>query len=244
MWQRLFLMDSNLQIKRFPDASAMSGEVHSLLTSFMAQPVAPRAKHPLYMLSGGGTPMAAYSRLAETPLSVRSDALVLLSDERAVPDDSPKSNQGGIFPLLRKAGFDDSQLLSVETTLEPSVAASRWDERLAAILETHSPATGLLGLGTDGHTAGLFTLEQLARAEQRLAIAVQRPDRMEGITTTPSFLTRFPRLIVLVAGAAKYAPLHAWIQGDDTLVARAALRAAPSVEIWCDNAAWSGKEIS
>jgi len=211
-----------------------------LLSEHFAEPT----PHRLWMLSGGGTPLAAYARLAEQPPEVRPDACVLLSDERAVPDDSPKSNQGSIFPLLQKAGFTAGQLVHVETAVGASAAATHLELRLAEVLETHTPRTGLLGLGADGHTAGIFSREQITDSGKRLAMAVQRPDGMEGITAAPAFLSRFPRLVVLVSGSAKHAPLHAWIQCDDTLVARAALREAPTVEIWCDHAAWTGKDIA
>ena len=43
---------------------------------------------------------------------------------------------------------------------------------------------GLLGLGPDGHTAGLFSAGDLDRGRDRLAVSVHRPDGMDGITVT------------------------------------------------------------
>jgi 6-phosphogluconolactonase/glucosamine-6-phosphate isomerase/deaminase len=81
-------------------------------------------------------------------------------------------------------------------------------------------ALGLLGLGADGHTASLFNQEQLSQARGKLAIAVDRPDGLQGISVTPEVLSRVAQPVFLVTGADKHAIVEDFLRSDSALVAR------------------------
>jgi 6-phosphogluconolactonase/glucosamine-6-phosphate isomerase/deaminase len=98
---------------------------------------------------------------------------------------------------------------------------------------------GLLGLGADGHTASLFTTNDLASARGHLAIAVQRPDGMAGISVTPDFLKQVDELLFVVAGGGKYDAIQAFLKADPALVALAAVQGCKDVQLWLDQEAAS-----
>ncbi len=96
---------------------------------------------------------------------------------------------------------------------------------------------GLLGLGADGHTASLFRPEDLDRGRGRLAIAVQRPDGMAGVSVTPEFLSQVGEPLFVVAGGGKFDAIRAFLREDASLVALQAVQGCPSVELWVEQAA-------
>ena len=128
----------------------------------------------------------------------------------------------------------------MRTELSLEDATLDYERRLAALLESGVPIKlGLLGLGPDGHTASLFDSEHLEQARGRLAIAVQRPDGMEGISVTPDFLQHVEKLVFVVAGGGKHDAILALMNGDPNLVAWRAVQGAKDVELWVDQAALS-----
>ena len=58
-----------------------------------------------------------------------------------------------------------------------------------------------MGLGADGHTASLFNTANLEQARGKLAIAVQRPDGLQGVSVTPELLSKVAEPLFLVTGA-------------------------------------------
>jgi 6-phosphogluconolactonase/glucosamine-6-phosphate isomerase/deaminase len=117
-------------------------------------------------------------------------------------------------------------------------AAEDYERRLAALLKAQVPIKlGLLGLGADGHTASLFRPADLERARGHLAIAVQRPDGMQGISVTPEFLANVQQLVFVVAGGGKYDAIQGLLKQDPNVIAWRAVQGLPSVELWVEQAA-------
>jgi 6-phosphogluconolactonase/glucosamine-6-phosphate isomerase/deaminase len=162
---------------------------------------------------------------------------LLFSDDRYVPSHSEKSNYHASLPLISALRLPESKVLRVRTELPLEEAAADYERRLAVLLdETGSLTLGVLGLGTDGHTASLFSLDDLERARGRLAIAVQRPDGMQAVSTTPSLLSRIDNVLMVVPGHEKKRALTALLAQDRRLIAWRAVEACPSVELWCEHA--------
>ena len=193
------------------------------------------------MLSGGGTPLAAYAKVATLGLTAAPGQHFFLSDERREPFDSPKNNFHNIEPLFTAVGCRPEHCLRVQTPLHAPDAAAAYHESLQAFLERGGRIPlGFLGLGADGHTASLFTAADVAKDAGRLATWVNRPDGMEGISVTPTLLSRVERLIFLVAGAGKREMVDRLLNQPDTLAAGLAVRGCARVELWVDRAAHPG----
>lgn len=223
-------------IRAFPSsgelAAALATELHALLAASRGAPVA-------LMLAGGRTPLAAYAGLARLPaLPPSHGARILLSDERVVPPDDPRCNARSVWPPLSAIGLRPAQAVLVDGRLDPAAAAAQFDGQLAALLAAGAGLPlGLLGLGADGHTAGLFSAAQVRAGRGRWAQAVERPDGMAGVSVTADFLARIAQVRFVVTGAEKRDVLQRLRAAPLELAAGHAVAGCRAVEIWADRAA-------
>jgi 6-phosphogluconolactonase/glucosamine-6-phosphate isomerase/deaminase len=208
------------------------GALDSALEARLAQAIAdrgPRAE----MLSGGHTPLPAYRALASRLPTHDGRLHVFFSDERYVPRDSEASNYHQARPLLDALALAPESLLRVRTELPLEEAAADYGRALARLRESGVRiGLGLLGLGADGHTASLFSAEDLARARGHLAIPVHRPDGMSAVSVTPQLLAQIELLLFVVAGDGKHDALRAFEARDPKLTAWRAVQDCPAVELW------------
>lgn len=185
------------------------------------------------MLAGGTTPLPAYRALAAHGLKHDERLHVLFTDERYVPADAPASNFRQTRPLLEVLALPAESLLRVDTGLPLADAVADYDARLAALLSSGLHiGLGLLGLGSDGHTASLFSAADLQRARGHYAIAVQRPDGLAAVSVTPDLLATVREPVFVVAGADKACAVQALTARDPSLVAWQAVQGCADVELW------------
>ena len=182
------------------------------------------------MLSGGSTPYAIYNQIAAAPCPVHPDRRLFLSDERMVPADSPRNNAGNLMPMLHALECED-RFIRVETSLPIEEAASRFSRDLEPL---DSIDLGFLGMGSDGHTAGLFTSDQANLKPGALTIHTDRPDGMQGVSVTPAVFRRVEKIILLVTGESKRGIINTLMNAPETIPAGIALSGHPNVELWTD----------
>ena len=214
--------------RRFDTRSTLDTALEGRLTQAIAA-AGPRA----IMLSGGHTPLPAYRALASRLPPHDEQLHVLFSDERYVPRDSDASNYHQSRPLLDALALPPESLLRVRTELSLDEAAADYERTLGRLLQSGARISlGLLGLGADGHTASLFSADDLARARGRLAIPVQRPDGMSAVSVTPQLLAQVEVLLFVVAGADKENAVRALEAQDRKLTAWRAVQDCPAIELW------------
>ena len=219
---------TTLTSRRFDTRGALDAALEERLAQAIAA-AGPRA----VMLSGGHTPLPAYRALAARLPPHDEQLHVLFSDERYVPSDSEASNYHQAQPLLDSLVLGPQSLLRVRTELPLEAAAADYERALRALLESGVRISlGLLGLGADGHTASLFSAEDLARAQGHLAIAVHRPDGMDAVSVTPQVLAQIEVLLFVVAGDGKQNALRSLEAHDPKLTAWRAVQDCPQVELW------------
>ena len=219
-----------MMIRRFTESQSMMTETAATLANALA---AESARPFAVMLSGGQTPMRAYELLPVLRPRISPHVYVLFSDERHVPAASPESNYGRMLPFLKAAHLPEDRILHVKTDMELSKAADDYDQTLKAFLTKGGRIPlGFLGIGTDGHTASLFTAADLERGKNRYAIAVPRATKPDRISVTPSFLGRIDRIIFLVAGADKAAVIEQVLHDPMHVIAGRAVAGCMNVELW------------
>lgn len=226
-----------IHVRWFADRAALEAALVARLAQAFEHPVSGAGE--AVMLSGGSTPIPAYRALAQHGVRRIADRYVLFSDERHVPSDSEASNFHQSRPLLAALALPEAQVLRVRTELPLEEAAADYERRLEAMLDAGIRiGLGLLGLGADGHTASLFSAADLERGAGRLAIAVQRPDGRGAVSVTPRLLAQVATPLFVVAGNDKRDALERFLAGDPGSVARRAVAACPSVEVWVDREAY------
>lgn len=183
------------------------------------------------MLSGGATPYAIYNQLAQAPCPVvHPNRTLFLSDERMVPADSPQNNYFNLRPMLNALQCE-TQAVRVQTERPIEQAAQTFAQSIAPLKTID---IGLLGMGADGHTAGIFNLPDAANKQGALVIHSHRPDGMQGISVTPSLFNRVKRIILLVTGESKREIINTLRNAPSTIPAGIALADHPNTELWTD----------
>ena len=160
-----------------------------------------------WVLTGGGTPGAAYRRLAGHGLrtGVEWDRVrAAMGDERCVPVTHPDSNWGlAAAALLDHVPVPDHHLLRPQGELGPEAAAGAYQAALAALPAGAAGGPRLevvwLGMGEDGHCLSLFPGRPEVEVTDRLVVAVHDspkppPDR---VSLTLAALAGTERLLVL-----------------------------------------------
>ena len=198
-----------------------------------------------WVLTGGGTPAAAYRRLAAHDLraGIEWDRVrVAMGDERCVPPEHPDSNWGqAAAALLDHVPVPDHHLLRPQGELGAEAAADAYQATLAALPAAPGGAPRLevvwLGVGEDGHCLSLFLGLPEVEVSDRLVVPVHDspkppPDR---VSLTLAALAGTERLLVLAAGPAKAGAVARAQAGDDRLPvtrAVAAVRKAGGSVTW------------
>jgi 6-phosphogluconolactonase len=166
-------------------------------------------------ISGGSTPKAAFTLLADPALPWRarmpwSKLDLWWVDERCVPPDDPDSN----YRMTREAMLDHvplrpEQIHRMEGELEPETAAARYESELRngfRLEGAELPRFDVvaLGMGPDGHTASLFPHTQALFELERLAVAnhVEAKDSWR-VTLTWPVINRAAEVFFLIGGEDK-----------------------------------------
>ncbi|HEX5458375.1 MAG TPA: 6-phosphogluconolactonase [Steroidobacteraceae bacterium] len=231
-----------IDVRRFATRSELDAALADRLEQAIRATAAPSGGSggglPVMMLSGGHTPLPAYREVARRRPPHGDKLTIIYSDDRYVPADSDASNYHATRPLIDALVLPESQVLRVRTELPLEEAASDYETCLRTLLASGAGiGLALLGLGPDGHTASLFRPEHLQQSRGHLAIAVQRPDGMQGISVTPDFLANVSEPLFVVAGTGKHDAIAKFVARDPNLVALRAVAACPRVELWLERAA-------
>jgi 6-phosphogluconolactonase len=220
-----------------PDPAALAETVADWLVALALGKAGPFS----LCLSGGSTPKALYSRLAEAPYRDRFPwrrTHLFWGDERFVPPDDALSN----FRMVREALLDHApipaaNIHAVPTQgLSPQAAASAYQRDLQAFygaghLDPARPLfdVNLLGLGPDGHTASLFPGTEVLADRDNWVAAVVGAKAEARITLTYPALESSRHAAFLVAGTDKATILGRLLQGDQSLPAA---RLHPTGYLW------------
>jgi 6-phosphogluconolactonase len=223
-----------IEIRRFPSRAQLNAALVQRLERAIGED-APGGT--ALMLSGGSTPMPAYREVASRSPRPAPGLHVLFSDDRYVPSTTDASNYHQSLPLLNALALQEAAVLRVKTELPLEKAAQDYEQRIDALLLSGATfRLGLLGLGADGHTASLFSGDDLNRSKGHRAIAVNRPDGMQAVSVTPEVLALFSELIFVVAGADKHNAVQSLIRHDTSLPAYGAIASRSNAVLWLADA--------
>jgi len=219
-----------IDLRQFESQDALNRVAVECLTDYVQMagqgPVA-------VMLSGGRTPLGIYDALSHRGCEASADLTILYSDERHVSAESPDSNYGSTIPLIRALGIPDARVLRVRTEIGWRESADRYDRDLRGFLASGGMIKlGLLGLGTDGHTASLFTPGDWVASCGRFAVAIPKAQKPDRVSVTPDLMRRIERVVILAVGSEKREIVTKLIRHPDQVVAGLALKDVPVVEIW------------
>lgn len=207
-------------LKSFDEAAWIGGAVEAV-TAAIVGALERGQKRFDASLSGGTTPAPLYAALAASPavagLAARIGLHFWVGDERDVPADAPDRNGAVIAAAL--AGILGAALATLHRWPEGGRAAAcaRYAEEIRAALGPEPVFDlALLGMGADGHTAGLFSMDQVRAADtaSALTLATRAPSPpVDRMTMGAALLRRSRSVIVLLRGGAKADTLRAVLSG-------------------------------
>lgn len=220
-----------MNLRRFASPQELNEAAVALLARHIAPLPSPRWR--AVMLSGGQTPHPAYRALAAEGAIAAPELRFFLSDERYVPPTHPDSNFRPLADLFTALAVPGERLVRVNTGLPLDEAAEQYHRDLNALLQAGAHVTlGLLGLGADGHTASLFSPEDVRRGAGRLAVAVRRPKPPHRISVTPGLLRHIEEIVFLVSGADKAAVARKLLDEPESIPAGLAVAGCRNVAVW------------
>ena len=204
-------------IKISPDEETLIRQSADEITGLINQALAEK-DICTFVLSGGSTPKALYSKLASAPYhqAVRWEKVHLFwGDERCVPPDHQQSNYRMVKEaLLDHIDLPPENIHRIPGEKPPDIAAQEYEQEVRKFV----PDAGgiprfditLSGIGDDGHTASLFPGTPVLEEQKKLVASVYVPDlKSWRITLTFPVINNSKAILFLVKGASK-----AWIIGQ------------------------------
>ena len=193
-----------MDLREYPDREAL------FLT--LAQTVTGELGHALRLtgraslaVPGGTTPGPLFDLLTGVDLDWPNVG-VMLTDERWVPEDSPRSNTALLRQRLLRGKAAGANLVALRSDdAEPDTAL----DRLGAAISPHLPLTcAVLGMGEDMHTASLFPggdrLAQALAPDAPILVAMRADGAGEPrVTLSAPVLRGALHLHLLILGPAK-----------------------------------------
>jgi len=155
----------------------------------------------LWLVSGGSNVIPSVQIMGNIPANLQANLSVMLIDERYGEPGHEESN----WAQLMKAGFEggEATLLPVlETSLDFDQTIARYNEIAARAFGASEVIIAQLGVGADGHVAGILPDSPAAEETDALA-AGYRSDPFARLTLTFTALRRVSAAYVFAFGNTK-----------------------------------------
>jgi len=219
------------EILVFRDESAWLSAMEAAIIDRMNEAASRGRREFQLCLAGGSTPGPLYRALASSPSFAAACEILQphlwVGDEREVSAESPWRNGAMIaeaFGAASRPGRPKPPVLHLWPARERTRSAEEYSLELTRYLGS-APAfdVSILGLGMDGHTAGLFSREDVEKGRTSLTVLTTAPmEPRNRMSLSASLLARSGAIIIPVRGAEKRSIVEAVRSADKlplTLVA-------------------------
>lgn len=206
-----------MELNEYTDTDMMMIALASALSRDLRAALG-RRERVLFCVPGGTTPGPVFDLLAAVELDW-SRVDIVLSDERCVPEDHPRSNAALVRRHLLQGPAASARLIPMwRPGMAPAAIAERLSTELAPLLPLD---VALLGMGADMHTASLFPnaprLDLALADDAPPVMAMEMSNLPEArLTLTAPVLRKAFALHLVVTGADKRAALER-AEGADPL---------------------------
>ncbi|SBP87770.1 6-phosphogluconolactonase [Thiomonas delicata] len=206
--------DAGVRWHRVQNAAALPGEACRRIRNAASDAIRQRGRF-LIVLAGGDTPREVYAMLRSVDTDW-SRWQVYFGDERCLPDDDAgRNSRMAAQAWLDHVPIPHDQVLVPPAEQGAAIAASAYARTLRDVGEFDLV---LLGLGEDGHTAGLFPGRDLgvaAEAPDVLPVLDAPKPPSQRVSMSARRLSRTRAVLFLVAGASKRHAVRQWRLGND-----------------------------
>jgi 6-phosphogluconolactonase len=162
-------------------------------------------------LSGGSTPVAFYTYLAQSHVKIDWSRVHLFwGDERCVPPADVQSNFGQANrALISKIDIPAQNIHRIKGENDPVSEASRYQEEIEKFVPVDTDGTPvfdwiLLGMGEDGHTASIFPGTPAAKDYRSVCLTAEHPETgQKRVSLGFKVLFKAKQVSFLVTGSSK-----------------------------------------
>lgn len=216
------------EVQVYPDTASLAQAVAAHILAICKSSIQARGVCSL-VLSGGSTPQAAYSLLAQREYAQGmewSRLHVFWGDERQVPPDHAYSNYRMAWQvLLSKVPIPAENIHRMHGELEARQAVVEYERELQDFFRRTEHARGeragfdlvLLGLGEDGHVASLFPGSPALEEGQDWVAAVEHnappPPLVPRLSLTLTAIGSARQVTFIVSGEGKAGILQRVLEG-------------------------------
>ncbi|HWA83998.1 MAG TPA: 6-phosphogluconolactonase [Fimbriimonadaceae bacterium] len=221
-------------IRRFADLEAMSRAA----SDHIAERIRGAGRFSI-ALSGGHTPSRLYELLGQRQDIDWSRVHLLFGDDRYVPPDDPRSNEGMVREkLVSRIEIPAANFLPMYSAAGWQESADRYDGLLREFFagRPYTFDLALQGMGDDGHTASIFPGTPSPPPGRWVVATSGTKEAPERVSVTLDCLAASKEVLFLVAGESKAERLREIMDGAD-YPAGELVRKAAYVEWWVDEAA-------
>lgn len=198
-------------VHRFETHTQASAALAARVAEDLEDAVAARGEASL-AVPGGTTPGEFLTALGARTLDWRR-VTVMLTDERWVPPDHPRSNTGLVQRTLGRKGERYGWYSLWRDGVAPDDAAAALDAGSTSVAWPLDVV--VLGMGEDGHVASLFPGDETGFAPRaRRFVAVVGPGQEARVSLSYNALVSARELYLLLRGPAKLDAFNAALGGD------------------------------
>ncbi|OQW93072.1 MAG: 6-phosphogluconolactonase [Beggiatoa sp. IS2] len=197
-------------------ATAVAREACHLIIATAHQAIAERGCFRM-VLAGGSTPCQTYQLLQQTQTDWQH-WFIYYGDERCLPvNDRERNSVMATEAWLGHVAVKSEQIYPIPAELGAIEASKRY----AQIISTAMPFDlVLLGMGEDGHTASLFPDHSHTTTELVHPVFNAPKPPPERVSLSVQALSQTRKLLFLVTGKSKQAPVLAWRKGENLPVSQ------------------------
>ena len=167
----------------------------------------------LWLLSGGSNIHISVAVMSRIDADLSRNLTVALADERFGPYNHPDSN----WAQLMDAGFDAKYTRLIETLKPDSTdlinTVSSFSEVLSEAMDEADFLIGQLGMGSDGHTAGILPHSDAAKETEELVVGYESSPFLR-ITASFTALRRLGSVFLIATGEDKREQLEKLVNQD------------------------------
>lgn len=174
------------------------------------------ANNILLLVSGGSSAQVAIDVLKKIPSNQINKINILLADERYVDYNSPSSNA----KLLKILGINKYTNNFFELLESESHTRDYYNQKLSQMLKDYTQKAdyiiAILGIGADGHTAGILPGSVAESSESPYSIDYST-DSFERITIAPNYFNNIDHAYVYAQGPNKESILNKFLNNSNNL---------------------------
>lgn len=196
----MFLKISMIKVVKVKDKDEGQQKAHELLKKLVDQST-------LLALAGGNSP--DYRKMIVQPGDI-NPGVIMVTDERYGEQFHKDSNelllkQSGIKECTDEKCIEAHKILTGIGFLE---SAARYDEVVSGLFKRFKNRVGVMGIGSDLHTAGIFPNSEATTSKEYVVAEVVDNQFPKRISLTLKALGEFSAFIVLAFGKDKEASLR------------------------------------